>query len=78
MQFPEFEPTGQPAGDVYLARCAAILAPMSQRARYAWLIDTIDAIRDRPVTPAVNAFTKSAIILTLDRWLERIVVREAA
>lgn len=78
MQFPDFEPTGQPAGDTYLARCAEVLSPLSQRDRYHWLAVTIEAARERPLTDGVNAFTKSAIILTLDRWLEQTSVREAA
>ena len=78
MQFPEFEPTGQPAGDACLARFAEEIAPMSPRDRFAWLAEAVDEFRERPVTEGLNALTKSQVLATLERWLAQLPVMESA
>ena len=78
MQFPDFEPTGQPVGDACLARFAEEIAPMSPHDRFAWLVEALDEFRERPVTEGLNAFTKSQVLATLDRWLAAVDLSVAA
>lgn len=69
MQFT-FTPTGAKGLDDFLARSAHHLSTLSATGRTGWFASWLPAVRGWTLQGELDAFTKSLVLMTMDRWAD--------